>query len=450
MSGNAPTTSSSQGSQPDIGELEAAAAAAPLDPARHSALALAYEAAGDHLKAATSRVAVQALTDRNAMILYNVATAYMNHAQLVQAERWFRVTLALDPELAVAHQNLASVLLRRGRGDEAAEHLKLAYSRQAVFLEPGVEQSPRVLLFCAGSIGNIPIKHLMADGRYTQIRYFVEYAREQELAVLPEHDVVFNIIGDPDVVASDHPTLDVLLARTSKTVLNAPAHVKRTRRDRLPGLLAGIEGAVTPAARRLDAASAGVSHADAIERDGPPYPVIVRPPATHGGQGVLLANSREELESHALAAAPSVYATAFHDYRSADGYFRKYRVIFVDGEPFPYHLAISEHWLVHYFSADMLKTPWKLEEERRFLEQPEQALGQRAYAALRAIGQRLELDYAGIDFSILPDGDLLVFEANATMLVHPEPATSALAHKNPHVKAIIEALAAMIERRRST
>ena len=30
---------------------------------------------------------------------------------------------------------------------------------------------------------------------------------------------------------------------------------------------------------------------------------------------------------------------AFVDYRGADGFYRKYRVMFVDGEPFPYHLA---------------------------------------------------------------------------------------------------------------
>jgi len=39
-----------------------------------------------------------------------------------------------------------------------------------------------------------------------------------------------------------------------------------------------------------------------------------------------------------------------------------------------------------------------------------------------------------------------VFEANATMLTHPEAADGPLAHKNPAVRAIIEAFQAMLGR----
>lgn len=47
-------------------------------------------------------------------------------------------------------------------------------------------------------------------------------------------------------------------------------------------------------------------------------------------------------------------------------------------------------------------------------------LGERAMAAIAAIGRRLDLDYGGMDFTLLADGRLFVFEANATMLVHGE------------------------------
>lgn len=453
MSGNDPTSGNNASRAVAVAVLEKLASASPLDAGLQHALAVAYEVVGERLKAAVARTAAKALTDRNALLLYNVATAYLNDLHLEEAEHWYRVTLAIDPELAVAHQNLASVLRRRGKPDEADEHLRQAYSRQAVFIEPATsaaagsapEAARRVLMLCAGSIGNIPIKHLMPDGRYTQIRYFVEYAREPELATVPEHDIAFNVIGDPDVSASDHPNLDTLLARTSRRVLNAPEHVRNTRRDRLPERLAGIEGIVVPVTRRIDLASSKEqSLADAIDREVPAYPVIVRPIASHGGQGVQFVNTRDELDASALASAHAVYATAFHDYRSDDGFFRKYRVIFVDREPYPYHLAISPSWLVHYFSAEMLEAPHKLDEERRFLEDPQAVLGAKGMQALRDIAHRLDLDYAGIDFSVLPDGDLLVFEANATMLIHPEPATSALAHKNVHVQAIVDAFASML------
>ncbi len=40
--------------------------------------------------------------------------------------------------------------------------------------------------------------------------------------------------------------------------------------------------------------------------------------------------------------------------------------------------------------------------------------------ALRRLAAELGLDYGGVDFALDPDGNLLLFEANATMVVeHP-------------------------------
>ncbi|HTJ92048.1 MAG TPA: tetratricopeptide repeat protein [Pararobbsia sp.] len=461
MSGDDRTTPAAPGLTPQIvNDLEAAAEASPLDATLQITLAAAYETTGDRVKAAAARLAALALTERNAIALYNIATAYMNQALLGEAERWYRVALAVNPELAIAHQNLASLLRERGETRAAAEHLKRAYTLQAVYVEQGNAHAPRVLVACAGGIGNVPVKYLMPERHYTQIRYFVDYVSDRDLAALPAHDVVFNAIGDPDVIDSDDVRLNALIAQTNRTVLNPPGRVARTRRDHLPALLAGIEGARVPSARRIEPGPAGTlsptTIADSLAQSGPPYPVILRPLASHGGQGMTLAHDRADVECPAPthpdalqtppAHADAVYATAFHDYRSADGYFRKYRMIFVDREPYPYHLAISDHWLVHYFSADMTETSWKLEEERRFLANPEAALGPRAYATLRAIAYRIDLDYAGIDFSLMPNGDVIVFEANATMLVHPEPANSPLAHKNVQVQTIVDAFARMIHK----
>jgi hypothetical protein len=117
--------------------------------------------------------------------------------------------------------------------------------------------------------------------------------------------------------------------------------------------------------------------------------------------------------------------------------------MFIDGRPYPYHLAISPHWMVHYVTADMTSASWKLDEERRFLDDMGAALGERALRAVEAIGRRLALDYAGIDFTVLEDGRVLVFEANATMLVHREARDGVLAHKNAYVQRILDAFEQM-------
>jgi glutathione synthase/RimK-type ligase-like ATP-grasp enzyme len=64
--------------------------------------------------------------------------------------------------------------------------------------------------------------------------------------------------------------------------------------------------------------------------------------------------------------------------------------------------------------------------------------------AVGEIGRRLDLDYAGVDFSVLTDGRVLVFEANATMLVHPEAHDGVFAYKSRAVAAIAEAFEAML------
>jgi glutathione synthase/RimK-type ligase-like ATP-grasp enzyme len=69
-------------------------------------------------------------------------------------------------------------------------------------------------------------------------------------------------------------------------------------------------------------------------------------------------------------------------------------------------------------------------------------------AAVGAIGQRLGLDYAGLDFGLLADGKVVVFEANATMLVHPER-DPCFVYRNPAVEAIRSGFEAMLIRRGS-
>jgi biotin carboxylase len=219
--------------------------------------------------------------------------------------------------------------------------------------------------------------------------------------------------------------------------------VARTQRHLLPALLAGIADINVPTVARVERAAL----ADPAIAASVGFPLILRPAGAHGGQGVRLIETRAALAAADLGEAVSFYLTAYRDYRSPDQYFRKYRVIFVDREPYAYHLAISRHWLVHYFSADMLQPSWKRAEEERFLADPARALGAKPMAAVAAIGKRLDLDFCGIDFSLDADGKMLVFEANATMAVHLKDAPETFPYKHVHVPKIFAAFAAMIERR---
>ena len=94
----------------------------------------------------------------------------------------------------------------------------------------------------------------------------------------------------------------------------------------------------------------------------------------------------------------------------------------------------------------MVDHAWKREEELRFLADMDAVLGLRAVTGLLEVGRRMDLDYCGIDFSLLPDGRVLLFEANATMLVHPEDENGPLAAKNVHVRQILAAFDVLVLR----
>jgi tetratricopeptide (TPR) repeat protein len=357
--------------------------------------------------------------------------------------------LKLDPGLLEAHQNLAGIFAQEGREDEARRHRDLAYGQRNLFVATAPDPVQRVLLLMSTDSGNVPDRHLLPADRYTRIRWFVEYAAPDQMNALPPYDVVFNAIADADLTERSSRNVAGFMQVCARPVLNHPDRIQRTRRDLMSALLADIDGVATPQTARIEPETlAAHGLAQAAKRSGIKSPWLVRPIGSHGGQGLVLVPAAGEAAVATAASAPRLhhYITHFHDYRSPDGLYRKYRVIFVDRRPYPYHLAIGPDWMVHYETSGTAVHPERLAEERRFLEGPESALGNAALSAVRAIGERLDLDFCGLDFSVLSDGRVLVFEANATMLVHPEAADGPLAHKNLYVEPILTAFRAMLAR----
>jgi tetratricopeptide (TPR) repeat protein len=362
------------------------------------------------------------------------------------AEKACWLALAADPTLVVAHQNLAAIHADRGEPDLARHHRDQAYGQKSLFVEAAPDPEAVVLILTTSRSGNIPHKYLLPADRYTRLNWFIEYANQGQAAELPAYDVVFNIIGDPDAADGAEAPVADFLKTCARSVINDPAKVAPTRRDRLSDLLAGIDNLLTPRTARYDAeALAAKGLADCIAASALDYPLLVRPIGSHGGAGLILARGPSDLDQVSLRAG--VYVTEYADFQGPDGLYRKYRMIFVDGQMFPYHLAIAEDWLIHYGTAGMEDDATRQLEERWFLQAPAAALGEMAMAAVAQVGERLGLDYAGIDFAVLPDGRAVVFEANATMLVHPEEADGEFAYKNPHAARIFSAFQTMVARR---
>ncbi len=421
--------------------LQKAIQITPEDAAIYTMMAGALRADGQNSAANEAELAAIALTQHSALLFYNLGTLYMMTQRPALAIQWFRLALRIDTEMVAAHQNVAAVLDMDGNTLEAQHHRDEAYRRQCVFLDESSSATVRtVLILCTAGTGNTPFDYLLPQPRNRRIRWIMEYATPAQLAEMPHYDIVFNAIGDQDVTVATQNAVQHFLSTCEKPVLNLPGDIAHTTRDSTPSLLHGIEQILVPSTARLSVKS------DLLHTEIKP-PLLLRPVGSHGGRGQLRLMDTAALESVEIGDATELYVSAYYDYRSDDGYYRKYRVIFIDGQLYPYHLAISEHWQVHYINADMLQHQWKLDEEQRFLAHPEQVLGIAGLQALEKVGQRMGLDYFGIDLSVMPDGRLLIFEANATMLVHTESFYPQLKFKNPYIQKIIDAFEALLAKR---
>jgi tetratricopeptide (TPR) repeat protein len=372
-----------------------------------------------------------------------LGSIYLRAGREGPAEQHSRAALAYDPTLLAPHQTLASLLAAQGWAAEAKRHRDTAYAGRNLFIEPAPGLGSTVLMPITSEAGNTPLRDLMPRASVSRLRWVIEYATDAQITALPPYDVVFNAIGDVDLAGPTSAPMGRFLSRCERPVLNPPDKIARTRRDRIGQLLTGLPAVVVPKARRLSKRVIDRNGlAAVVVRAGLKPPLLLRPAGAHGGHGLRLVEAIDDLGGPPPAS--DLYATAYHDYRSADGFYRKYRVIYVDRRPFPYHLAISPEWLVHYESAGMDADARRRAEEERFLYAPAEAIGPAAMAAIEAIGQRLDLDYAGVDFAVLDDGRLLVFEANATMLAHAEDPDGAFAYKGPAIAEIAGAFGRML------
>ncbi len=409
----------------------------PEYPEAHTNRGVIYQNSNRHEEAIASyHDALQYRPDYIGALL-GLGAIYSLQMNYVAAEQFYRQALAVDPEQVESHQKLGVLLHKLGRPDEALWHRKRSYEIEHIFQDHTKNPVRTVCVLLCTDAGNVPVDDLLPLSRYSRVSYVMEYVTDADLLVLPAFDLVFNAIGDRDYCDGTDEAVQRFLRNTAKPVMNRPETIRKTGRDNIPRLLSEIPDVVCAPTLRQPLSSFKKVLLDSTDLT---FPVIIRPAGSHGGKHLEKVESAQDLLGVTLVKASHYYASNFINYRSADGYFRKYRMIFIDRRPYPYHLAIGKHWIVHYVTAEMDGCEWKLQEELNFLRNPQAVLGHAAMAAIERIGSEMDLDYCGIDFSMLSDGQVLVFETNATMLTHDEPASSQLESKNQYIHRIFQAL----------
>jgi hypothetical protein len=316
-----------------------------------------------------------------------------------------------------------------------------AIQRQQVFpRRPACPGGPRLLVIAAPGdlMANTPIDFLLADSDIELITLYVSV--DQPLPdLLPDHDLAFLAVGESD---ANRPILQALSPRLTAwrgPILNAnPERIAGLTRDGFAGLMAGAPGLIAPMAERL-------SREDLAGHTS--FPVIARPIGSHAGKGLEKLDDAAAVRAYlAGSAAERFYVSPFVDYAGPDGLYRKQRIVFILGEPFLCHHAISAHWMVHYLNAAMLDSAVNRAEEARMMATFDAGFAVRHREAFDALVRRMGLDYFGVDCGETKDGRLLLFEADVAMIVHDMDPPDLFPYKAPQMRKVFDAFQGMLRR----
>ena len=439
-----------------LGRGEAALAALDQAIALDATYATAHANRGDVLHAAgrfeealdeyltALRLAASAPAKDRTSILHAAAKTATKAGKLERVAAAAEAALALDDSPDLAEQT-AMILEDLGRRDEALDirnhQARVAGVRRA---GPGQGAAARVLVLGGVGAGHVPVRYLL-DTEQLETWSLGMLSPDQgdaplgavSFETLRDADLVFSTLGDVDRNGGQLDAARALCARLGKPVLNPPGGIGKTARDNAPALFGGIDGLIVPEVHRTSPEALAATRIDA--------PLLVRPAGDHGGENLTLLKNAADRDAYlAKGAGGNLVLTRFHDFRSADGHWRKYRFIFVDRQVFPYHLAIGDDWLVHYWRAEMGRYDWKKAEEERFMTDWRCVFGAAGAEAVDAVARRLDLDYGGMDCALTEDGRVLFFEANACILVHLDEPPRAFAYKHRYVPQIREAFTRLV------
>ena len=225
--------------------------------------------------------------------------------------------------------------------------------------------------------------------------------------------------------------------------------IKLDRQRKVAEFAPGIEipATVRVSARTFAEIGAGIEQIESALPDGG-FPIIARPVDSHGGKGLEKLETTAEVENYlARNVVPEYYLSRFVEYRSPDGCYRKYRIAVIDGVPFASHLAISDHWMIHFLNAGMGESAEKRREEADFMDRFECEFAARHGRAFAEMATLSGLEYFGVDCGETPDGKLLLFEADTSLIVHNMDSPVEFPYKARHMRSLFEAFRAMLTRK---
>lgn len=390
-----------------------------------------------------------------------------------EATEIFRRCLAVEPDGYDPGLALSSLLREAGKTEEAAalltrvmrKHPCVAHSaikaeRPTILRLRGVERSAygiwerpdgRFEYLLRG--GHFSIRDLIHRRRFNLYVLNVHGGNLDGLdGELPAFDVILNTMACPDLKRGSLLAAARFVDRHGDVPLvNHPRRVLETGRDRNYHRLNVMECVGFPMTERLwwDGRSAD-DFIKEIEGFGFSYPLILRRAGTQTGTSIGLVRDesrlRRYLERHPAGAL--YYCIEYRDIRRRDGLYNKMRVFCIDGRYYPVANLLHNSWQIH--SGDrysvMADNDWTQQREKAYLGDFVGYIGEQNFNRLRRIRDLMGLDFFGIDYTILDDGSLFLFEINAAMR-HNFDHVGAFPYTGPYLERISRAFHRMVEER---
>lgn len=317
---------------------------------------------------------------------------------------------------------------------------------------PAAEPALRLLAIMGPGdlMSNTPVEFLVEHSDVALTLLFVA----PELALpeyLPEHDVAMIAVGESDENQRLLTYLEGLIPLWPRPVINHAEKIKALSRDGACALLEDAAGIVMPKTVRVSRETLTQISLDANTLQSilmnAAYPLIIRPMDSHAGRGLAQIEDQTSITEYLnTMIEESFYLSTFNDYRSDDGLFRKYRIVLIEGQPFLCHMAISQHWMVHYLNANMLESAVNRDEEAQAMQDFDTTFAKKHAQAFAAIYQRTGLEYLGIDCAETANGELLIFEIDSNMIVHAMDSVTLFPYKQPQMRKVFSAFRDMLIR----
>ena len=358
-----------------------------------------------------------------------LANLAVREDRYVDAAHGYRRALALEPDNAERRLRLAELLFDLNDVDASYDEFERVFAVSPMMRTPNGIARVLVLFAPVPWRMNTRFEFIVCEATTSIDFLYVTHDDVFTEVTLHRYDTIISCIGSHDVAFEARASVCAWMQRTGIEVINHPEAVAQLSRERLGDALEGLTGFACARATRIPREKVREY----------PLPLLVRPPDSQAGRGLARLRTYDDVRGYLAEHLEDEFdCCAFVDYRSVDGLYRKYRVVVINGIAYPYHLAISESWMVHYVSAGMADHEERRREEELFLADPSSCIPNFAEHFL-SLATQLGLEYLCVDCTMLENA-IFVFEIDPTMLIYRREGDSRFAYRTKYVEKIASAL----------